>query len=190
MSLADSPARPMTAEALLALPDDGMERELIRGQLREKPMTRRNPAHSEIEISVGYLLRLWLDQQPRPRGKVHGGEAAFRLRREPDSFVGIDVAYASAELVARTAKGVSYYDGPPVLAVEIISPSDKHEDIVEKVELYLEVGTIVWVIDPDLRIVTVCRPGRVPEGLNTEQELSGEPELPGFRVAVASILES
>src|SRR4051812_32491393 len=122
MSLATPPARPMTAEELMALPDDGVERELIRGELREKPMTRRNPMHSEVEANIAHLLKHWLDQQPQPRGKVHSGEAAFRLRREPETFVGIDVAYASAELVAKTDKRKAFYDGQPVLAVEILSP--------------------------------------------------------------------
>ncbi|HZU37567.1 MAG TPA: hypothetical protein VFA18_16725 [Gemmataceae bacterium] len=39
MSIAAPPL--MTAEEMLALPLDGMERWLIRGQLREKPMTHR-----------------------------------------------------------------------------------------------------------------------------------------------------
>ncbi len=35
----------MTAEELLALPDDGIDRELIRGELREYPMTTRGVPH-------------------------------------------------------------------------------------------------------------------------------------------------
>jgi hypothetical protein len=46
----------MNTDELLALPEDGVERELIRGQLREKPMTRRNPQHSEAVMKLGYLL--------------------------------------------------------------------------------------------------------------------------------------
>jgi len=38
----------MTTEQLLALPDDGKERELIRGELREREMTRRN------KLSINY----------------------------------------------------------------------------------------------------------------------------------------
>ena len=53
--------------------------------------------------------------------------------------------------------------------------------------MYLEVGTVVWVVDPDFRTVSVHRPGRFVEGFNETQELSGEPELPGFRVRVADL---
>ena len=38
----------MTAEELLALPDDGIDRELIRGELRENPMTTRCPAFRRV----------------------------------------------------------------------------------------------------------------------------------------------
>jgi Uma2 family endonuclease len=188
MSLSALPSsRAMTAEELLALPEDGVDRELIRGELRERPMTRRNPDHSEIEATVAHFLIRWLDVQPSPRGKVHSGEAAFRLRRNPDTLVGIDVAYASAELVAQREKRSSFYEGPPVLAVEILSPSDKHEDIVAKVSEYLAVGTVVWVVDPEFRTISVHRPGNLPETPSAAQDLCGEPELPGFRVPVAKI---
>lgn len=186
---APPPSRPTTADELMAKPDDGYRREIIRGKLREEPMTRRNRQQSGIEANIAKLLGNWLDRQPEPRGKIHSGEAGFRLRQAPETFVGIDVAYASADLVASTDPALPYYDGPPILAVEILSPGDKHEKIVEKVALYLEVGTVAWVVDPDFRIVRVHRPGCEPESFNVTQELSGDPYLPGFRAAVARIFE-
>jgi len=191
MSLAEPPdTRLMTAEALAALPDDGIERDLIRGELRERPMTRRNPIQSVTEVSIAHELRCWSDARPAPRGYVVGGEAGFRLRGNPQTYVGIDVAYVSAEMVAAHVRKRKFFEGPPVLAVEILSPSDQHEDIVEKVELYLEVGTVVWVVDPDFRTVAVHRPGEPPVSFNDRQELDGEPYLPGFRVPVARFFDT
>lgn len=203
MSLGEALAssRPLTVEDLLKMPDDGIERDLIDGQLREWPaccddqdlgearMTRRNPDHCEAEISIGHELRKWLETRPRPRGKVVGGEAGFRIRRDPVCFVGIDVAYVSAEMAANRDRKLQFYDGPPILAVEILSPSDQHERVVEKVEKYLEVGTVVWVADPYFRIVSVHRPGEPPVAYNERQELDGDPYLPGFRVVVARFFE-
>src|SRR5262245_20137524 len=111
----------MTTEEMLALPGNGVDRELIRGRLREKPMTMRNRRHSRVEIRVGTVLENWRETQPEPRGQVVGGEAGFRLRRDPDSSVGIDVAYVSAEVAAREPDA-AFFEGPPVLAVEILSP--------------------------------------------------------------------
>jgi Uma2 family endonuclease len=191
MSLVEPPPNmlTLTAEDLMELPDDGVERDIIRGEVREQPMTRRNPDHSGVEAMIGHSLANWLEAQPAPRGRVHSGEAAFRLRRDPESFVGIDVAYVSAEMAAPRPRKLKFYDGPPVLAVEILSPSDEHEKVVEKVGLYLEVGTVVWLVDPDFRTVSVHRAGQPVALLNDAQELVGDPELPGFRVAVARLFD-
>jgi Uma2 family endonuclease len=191
MSLAEDPViTTLTTEDLVELEDDGIERDLIRGELREDPMTLRNPMHSEAEGSVCQVLKNWRDAQPRPRGKVVVGEAGFRLSRDPETYVGIDVAYVSPEMAARHDRKRKFFDGPPVLAVEILSPSDKHEKVVEKVEIYLEVGTVVWVVDPDFRTVSVHRPGEPLVTYNDQQELSGEPYLPGFRMGVAKLFDS
>ena len=179
--------RLVTTQDLLALPEDGVDRELIRGELRERPMTRRNRRHSRIEIRIGTVLENWLGDQPEPRGEVVSGEAGFRLCRDPDTTVGIDVAYVSAEVAAREPEA-AYFEGPPVLAVEILSPTDTQEMIDEKVAVYLETGVaIVWIVQARFRTVTVYRPDAAPVLFNETQELTAEPHLPGFRVAVARL---
>jgi Uma2 family endonuclease len=178
----------MTTEELLAMPEDGMDRELIRGELRERPMTRRSRLHAGTEARVSYLVSRWLDGQPEPRGEVLSGEAGCILRRNPDSTVGIDVAYIAPEAAARQSDDTTLLEGPPVLAVEILSPSDKQEDIDEKVEEYLTAGVaLVWVVNPRFRTVTVFRNDAEPELFNVREELSAEPHLPGFRVAVKAL---
>src|SRR5438046_2476087 len=90
----------LTLDELLQL-DDGVERWSIQGEVWEKPMTYRNRWHSALEAWIVYLLLDWLVKLPLPRGRVLSGEAGFRLRRDPNSTVGIDVAYVSAEVAAR-----------------------------------------------------------------------------------------
>lgn len=191
-STAAEPARRlMTTEELLALPDDGVERWLINGVLYEKrgePMTKRNRTRSAILIRIGQLLSNWLDQQPPPRGEVLGGEAGCRLSRDPDSTVGIDVVYISAELLAKQPADTTLIEGVPTLVVEVLSPNDTVEEITDKVGSYLTAGVpLVWVVHPKFRTVTVHKPNEEPELFNVHQELSGEPHLPGLRLRVASI---
>lgn len=182
------PSRLRTTEEMLALPENGYERELIEGRLWEKPKTRRNRWHSRASARIGYLLEDWLVRQPEPRGEIVTGDAGFRLGRDPDTSVGIDLAYVSAELVRATPQDAPYFEGAPVLAVEILSPSDQREEITEKVRAYLKAGVaLVWLVDTDFRSVTVHRPEAGPELFNVQQELSGEPHLPGFRVPVAKV---
>jgi Uma2 family endonuclease len=177
----------LTTADLLAMPDDGMDRDLIRGRLKERLMVLRNRREGRLLSKLARVFGNWLDQQPTPRGEVLI-DAGFRVRKDPDTTYGIDLAYVSPELAAATPDNAALIDGTPVLAIEILSPSDKHEDITEKVTEYLTVGVpLVWVVDPDFRTVRVHRPGDEPVLVNRRQELSGEPELPGFRVAVAAL---
>jgi Uma2 family endonuclease len=181
---------PMTTEELLALPDEGMERWLIAGELRERPMTVRNRFHSRAMICVGTELELWLRQQPPPRGQVLGGEVGVRLSRDPDTTVGVDVVYVSTDVIVRQTDETTLIDGVPTLAVEILSPNDTIEEIHEKITVYQSAGVpLVWVLNPYDRTVTVYRPDAEPDSFNVREELSGEPRLPGFRVPVARLFE-
>jgi Uma2 family endonuclease len=161
----------MTAEEFEALPDDGIERDLIRGELRERTtMTRRNRSHARIECRVAHLLNLWLDGCPDLALEAYSGEVGCVLRREPDTTVGVDVVVASYEL-ERTAEdaGTTLLAGAPVLAVEILSPYDIQKDIDEKIALYLECGVaLVWVINPKFETVDVYRPDAAPERFNVD----------------------
>ena len=181
--------RLMTTDELLAMPDDGIERWLIDGHLREgQSMTKRNRWHAQLESRISQLLGNWLDGQPAPRGELLAGEAGVRLRQNPDTTVGIDVAYISAAVAADDGGDSTIIEGVPVLAIEILSPHDQVEEIEEKVDTYLDVGVqAVWVVNPYRKTVLVARPGQEPVLFNIDQELIAEPYLPGFRVRVASI---
>ncbi len=183
-------AAPMTTEELLALPDDGMERWLIAGELRERPMTVRNRFHSRAMICVGTELELWRRQQSPPRGQVLGGEVGVRLGRDPDTTVGVDVVYVSADVIVRQTQETTLIDGVPTLAVEILLPKDTFKVIHERISAYLSAGVpLVWVVHPYDRTVTVYRPGTEPDLFTSHHELSGEPHLPGFRVPVVRFFE-
>lgn len=183
-----SPSKLMTAEEFLALPDnDGVDRELIRGELREKPMTYRNRRHSRTQVRISTALDIWLDTQPEPHGEVVGGEAGFLLPGDPDTIVGIDVAYVATEVASRNPDGV-VFEGPPTLAVEILSPSDTHEDVEDKVALYFSAGVpLVWIVNPRARTVEARRPDAEPVTFNASHDLTAEPHLPGFRVPLAKL---
>jgi Uma2 family endonuclease len=181
-------SEPMTTEALLALPDNGMERWLLRGELQEKPMTVRNRMHSKVMARLTARLQHWLDSQPEPRGEVLCGEAGVRLARNPDTTVGVDVVYISAETAARQSDKTTLIEGVPQLVVEILSPSDTLDEINEKIDTYLSAGVpLVWIVEPRRRTVTVYRP-KGPATLVVEgHELSGEQVLPGFHAPLEEL---
>jgi hypothetical protein len=66
-SATTNPPKAWTTEDLLAMPDDGVERWIIKGQLREKPpefpgvtMTVRTRHHSEALSFIAATLVIWL----------------------------------------------------------------------------------------------------------------------------------
>lgn len=188
IALLDQDQRLITTEELLAIPDDGISRELIRGRLVEYDMTRRNRRHSRTVSRLSHLLEQWLDGQPEPQGEILAGEAGVRVLQNPDTTVGVDVAYISAETAAATSEDARIIDAAPILAVEVLSPSDRQKDVLEKVEDYLLAGVkLVWIVEPVFRTVCVYQRDTEPRLFNVNDELTGDPHLPGLRIPVARI---
>lgn len=183
-----TPPKLMTTEEFLAIAEEpGASRELIDGELREQPMTTRNRDHAYTVAKFARFLDEWLEQHGGP-GEVAAGDGRTRLAVDPDVIVGIDVAFFDEHVTHGSATEYNFYDGAPVIAVEVLSPSDTHENVVDKLQRYLAAGTKqVWIADPDLQTVTIYRPHAAPIMFNSQQELIGDPELPGFRVHVEQL---
>ena len=54
----------MTTRELLAMPDDGIERELSQGILKEREI-RRGRRHARAGSAIAKLLGYWLDSQSK-----------------------------------------------------------------------------------------------------------------------------
>jgi Uma2 family endonuclease len=179
----------MTAVEFLSLSEDeGVYRELIDGELREYPVNTRSPLHSYVTSQVGFFLKLWLRDQASLKGVVVAGDARCRLTSNPETIVGIDVAVFLGDKVNDILNRSVLFDKPPELAVEVLSPSDTHENMVEKIRKYRDAGVPqVWIVDPDLETVTVYRPDGSSVHFHRNQTLSGDPDLSGFEVRVSDI---
>ena len=185
---------PVTLEEFLrreAEAPEGVTLELIDGEIVERPMTVRRPSHTRTSARLAQVLLNWLDNQAKVVGTVDVGEVRCRLQRDPETIVGIDVGFWEGEVFANLPASVSLYDGPPVVAIEVLSPSDTHEGVTDKLFLYLSRGVPqVWIVDPDLETVTIHRPDADPQLFSSRQTLTAEPELAGFSVPVAQLFHS
>lgn len=151
-------------------------------------LTTRNSRHSTAMTRFSQHLNNWLDQHPEIEGVITGGEARCRLSRDPERLVGLDVAYFRGPEHVSAACFSSLFEGPPEIAVEILSGSDTHDDVVDRMCVFFEAGVKqVWIVDVDLRRVTVYRPDGEAQIFTAKHELTAEPELPGFRVIVDSL---
>jgi Uma2 family endonuclease len=162
--------------------------ELIAGEIRESPMTTRSPQHSMAIALISRVLLNWLDDQTDKKGVVAAGEACCRILPDPETMVGIDVAYFETDASAEQADGGRYFDGPPVVAVEVLSSSGIHECVIDRIRQLVGAGVSqVWIADPVYRAVTVHRPDSEPKLLFSGQVLTGDPELPGLAVPVEQL---
>jgi len=182
---------PLTADEVLAMPENPrVIRELYRGILEERKMTKRSFSHGRTQMAVGKVLSNWLDTQSPPRGAIIGGEAAIRIATDPDTFVGVDVALILAALAKATPRDAKFVDGIPDLIVEILSPSDRHNLVVKKVSEYIRAGVpMTWVMDPDLELLTVIEPGLPPRAFNVTQNFPPHPLMPGFAPSIKDLFE-
>lgn len=144
--------------------------------------------HGVVCIRVSYLLTAYTDQ--RGFGYVSFGyvtcnDTGVLLERDPDTVRGPDVAlYEDANTFAELHP--KYGEVPPRLAVEVLSPNDRANKVLRKINDYLRCGVgLVWVIDPEIRTVTVHQPGKPQIELTEHQELTSVSVLPGFRCRVA-----
>jgi Uma2 family endonuclease len=76
----------------------------------------------------------------------------------------------------------------PELAVEVVSPNDLAEPLLQKLTEYFRAGVqLVWVIYPMLALVYVYESLTQVRGLTGADELDGGPVLPGFRLALTTL---
>ncbi len=170
-------AQPITAEALFD--KGGIGRcELIDGEVVQ--MAPAGAEHGDVTMSFAFRIKSHVDQHRL--GKVYAAETGFILRRNPDRVRAPDVAFVRTQ---RLPSGVrrGFFEGPPDLAVEVVSPSATPSEVRAKVDDWLAAGaTSVWVVDPPNRSVEVYRQGNQILRYRNSDELRDEPTLPGFVV--------
>lgn len=174
-----SPHASMTMEEFLENDLEGYE--YVKGEL--VPMAAAAIVHGEVGINL--IIPLGIHVRENKLGRLYSLETTFQL---DDRVVKPDIAFVSTERLSEDKlKGFSV---PPDLAVEIVSPSDKHYDVTEKTLAYLKAGTrLVWVIEPIAKTVTVYRSEADFTLLNYEDTLTSEDVVVGFSCPVAELFE-
>jgi len=154
--------------------DFGEVAELVSGKV--KLIGNNNPDHSEVLLNVGEPLRAFV--RKHDLGKAYGGDVTVLVRRGPDTGRGIDLAFVSKARLAAQPAHVSALHVAPDLAIEIMSPSNAWDDVMEKVTEYFEIGVReVRVISIRVRMVTVFRSPVESKGFTLAH--GDSPVLPG-----------
>jgi Uma2 family endonuclease len=172
-----------TVDDVLRLGARGERFELIDGELVR--MSPTGPEHGDVEAFAGTMLNNYV--LPRRLGKVLVGEVLFRLDPASRQARAPDIAFVRRErwLAQTSLRGA--FDGAPDLAIEIVSPSDSAKAVQRKVEDWLTYGTlaVLLMFPGEERVVRWTKEGAL--SLRGEDELSLDPELPGFRCQVREL---
>lgn len=165
------------------LPEEEAYRiELVRGRLVREP--RPASLHGRLLARMIHLLYELVEAGGHGVVLADPGVVLFR---DPDTVRGPDIAFFSSERIPESGYATTFW-GPPDLAVEITSPSNRASATQEKVADYLDAGVrVVWIVDPPTRSVTVYESGGSARLLRHDQVLEGGDVLPGFRLPLAAL---
>ncbi len=177
----------MTADELLAKPDDGFVYELIKGELVK---VSPPPGHEHGLVAMNIAGPLYEYVKKHQLGNVYAAETGYLLEHNPDTVRAADACFISRERIEKAKPVKSYWTGAPDLAIEVISPSDTVERIEAKVVEWLESGArMLWVVSPKMRTVTVYRSLTEVAVLTEKHILDGDDVVPGFQIQIAEIFE-
>jgi Uma2 family endonuclease len=131
------PLREWTVADLEGLPDDGLQYELLDGLLLVSPAPV--PLHQRAVLKLSRLLD---DACP---DSMEVFVAPLDWQPDPGTSLQPDILVVRNEDV-----GPKNITAPPVLAVEILSPSTRRKDLLLKRSKYEETGVAgFWTLDPD-----------------------------------------
>jgi len=179
--------RDVTADTLFEMPDDGLRRELVRGEVRT--MTPTGGLHGVIVARITVALGQYVEA--RHLGCVLGAETGFKLATAPDTVRAPDVAFVRRERIPADGPPEKFWPGAPDLAVEVLSPDDRIHEVDDKVDDWLRSGTReVWIVNPRRRSMTVHRLDQPSLTLRETDQLDGGDLLPDFTCRVATFFPS
>ncbi|HEX5167234.1 MAG TPA: Uma2 family endonuclease [Thermomicrobiales bacterium] len=185
MATVRQPATVLTAEDLLALPDDGKRYELVEGELQEIA-----PASGPHGRDGGRIFgRLQQFTEQHDLGVMYLSDTGFQPGHDPVTVRCPDISFVRKSRLPETDEyGVVPF--APDFVVEVVSPSNTVNEMTRKVQEYLEAGTeIVWVVEQMRRQVTVCTTGPFAQIRRDGDTLDGGEVIPGFALPVTYIFD-
>ena len=173
--------RLITADELLTMPHregrNDIRLHLIRGEL--KKMAPTGGTHGILCARLGAALNNFVESNQL--GFVFGAETGFVMERDPDTVLGIDVAFVSSERMKAVENLEKFVPFAPDLAAEVLSPSNTVNEIDEKIAFYFAAGArAVWIVNPKRRTVAVYSSPYEVRILSERDTLGGGDVLPGF----------
>ena len=172
----------MTAEDLINLPADGNHHELIKGEL----LTMSPPGYPHGRATMNLSILLGTYVKTHNLG-VASSEIGFKLEADPDTVLAPDISFIARNRTGILSEGFPH--GAPDIAIEVLSPGDRKNQVERKTALWLELGArSVWNVNPRKRTVEVVRADGHRKLFHEPDELVDD-TVPGFRIVVSEIFD-
>ncbi len=173
------------------IPDEDVEPdylfEIVDGQYVEKPsMSARDDS-----IASQLLYELIAFDPKRQLGRVLS-ETLFVLDRDKKRKRRPDLAFVTRKRwpPEKHPAFTTGWDVVPDLAIEIISPTNKSNDDMDKLDEYFQAGVrLVWYVYPRHRRICIYTSTTQSRIVQVGDELEGGDVLPGFRLPLAVLFE-
>ena len=86
---------------------------------------------------------------PAPSSEPLKNEPKLIIAKSPTTLLVPDLVYIKVEHLPGGVAPIGYLEFPPDAALEVLSPSQRFVELVEKVALYLQFGVpLVWAANP------------------------------------------
>ena len=144
--------------------------------------------HGLLSLRLGALLLNFV--QRHKLGEVYDSSTGFRLSE--DLVLSPDIAFVSkARLKKILVAPEKFLYGAPDLSVEILSPSDRLQQVHRKLDRYFEHGTrVVWWINWQKEQIHIYTPDSIEALTRPNEVLSGGTVVPGFKCRLSRIFYS
>lgn len=181
---------PLTAEEYADQPrHDDVPTELIRGEVVE--MTRPVATHGVLCFELAVMLRGW-SSPDEDRLVVATNDTGFVTGRSPDTVRGPDIIAIKKSRLPDGRPPDAWFESPaPDLCVEVMSPSNTWEEMLQKAAEFMTAGVQeVWILDPTSRCIWGVHVETGPFRADIGDRVEGRDILPGFALRVADIFEA
>ena len=175
----------LTADDLLAMPDDGKWYELVRGELIEMPPP--SFMHMVVTGRIGHLFSSFVVEHNLDF--IYGPEAAAYIEQGPDTVCAADYALIARDLIPDPPPQRGYVFGLiPDLVVEVVSPGNSVTAAGRRAQMWLDSGVrLVLTAYIQTSEIHAHHDDGTVQVFGAGDTLTCEPVLPGFSCPVADI---
>ena len=155
--------------------------EIVNGEEIIKEMA--GAKHSGVGTRL--IIKLGIYLESNPIGRVYGADATFTIG-ENDRLP--DVSFISNDKIPANGEPLKKWLFAPDIAVEVVSPTDFYQDVLDKIDEYFDAEVKqVWIINPEKDDFAIFTAPKTTKYLSKDEVLTCEEILPGFRLKLSDI---